>query len=195
RNRLLLARLFTRPFNLLVLDEPTNDLDVETLELLESLLVDFEGTLLLVSHDRAFLDNVVSSTLVMEGGGRVGEYAGGYDDWLLQRRPSAEESEAAKASREAKKPDRRAEKKAAAADTAKPRKLSYRERQDLETLPARIEALETRQTELHATLSDPELYRSNDGEAVVRLNDELTEVGKDLEAAYERWAELEALAE
>ncbi len=193
RNRLLLARLFARSFNLLVMDEPTNDLDVETLELLESLLVSFEGTLLLVSHDRAFLDNVVTSTLVMEGGGRVGEYAGGYSDWLQQRpqpapkpraQPKAAEKKAAKSegAKSGRKPPR--------AD--RPRKLSYREKQDLEALPAQIEALETEQAGLHARLADPETYR-RDGDAVASHQRRLAELEEELRVAYERWETLEAL--
>ncbi|MEM6795404.1 MAG: ATP-binding cassette domain-containing protein [Acidobacteriota bacterium] len=190
RNRLLLARLFTRSFNLLVMDEPTNDLDVETLELLESLLVEFEGTLLLVSHDRAFLDNVVTSTLVMEGGGRVGEYAGGYEDWLLQR-PQPE------APPKPKKKAAPAKPAAAASESpgdAKPRKLSYREKKDLEALPARIEALEEEQGALHERLADPEIYRRDGGGEVQEAQARLAAVDSELETAYERWAELEEAA-
>ena len=132
RNRLLLARLFTRSFNLLVLDEPTNDLDIETLDLLEELLLEFSGTLLLVSHDRAFLDNVVTSTLVFEGGGRVGEYAGGYTDWVRQRKPVAAPSAA-------KKPTPPPTPTPA---KQKPRKLSMKESAELAALPDRIDALE-----------------------------------------------------
>ena len=188
RNRLLLARLFTRSFNFLVMDEPTNDLDVETLELLESLLVEFKGTLLLVSHDRAFLDNVVSSTLVMEGGGRVGEYAGGYSDWLTQRPQST--SPAAQ-----KKAQKKAAKKAAPAPKQdKPRKLTYREKQDLEALPGRIEKLEEEQTELHGQLADPEIYKQDGGAAVAEKRARLSELEAELETAYERWSELEEIA-
>ena len=185
RNRLLLARLFTRSFNLLVMDEPTNDLDVETLELLEERLQQYEGTLLLVSHDRELLNNVVTSTLVMAGGGKVEEYAGGYDDWLLQR-PEAEPS-APKKSKPAKpkEPRRR----------TGPRKLSYREKQDLEQLPATIEALESEQSELHATLADPEVYRRGDGTEIARAKERLAEVETQLEGAYERWEELESRAD
>src|SRR4029079_9259723 len=143
RNRLLLARLFTRSFNLLVMDEPTHDLDAETLELLESLLVEFTGTLLLVSHDRAFLDEVVTSTLVMEGDGRVGEYVGGYEDW---RRRTAGGARPAKPSRPA---HRRVERPPPV------RKLTLKERHEFEQLPARIEALEAEQSALHLSLADP----------------------------------------
>ncbi|NNG11687.1 MAG: ATP-binding cassette domain-containing protein, partial [Halobacteria archaeon] len=134
RNRLLLARLFAQPANLLILDEPTNDLDVETLELLEELLMDYQGTLLLVSHDRAFLDNVVTSTLVFEGEGRIREYVGGYSDWLRQRK-SAKEPAAAK-------PARRLAPARAEPPAGKPCKLSYKDQRELDTLPAKIEALE-----------------------------------------------------
>ncbi|MEM8930149.1 MAG: ATP-binding cassette domain-containing protein, partial [Acidobacteriota bacterium] len=183
RNRLLLARLFTRPFNLLVMDEPTNDLDVETLELLEARLVDLDATLLLVSHDREFLDRVVSSTLVMEGGGRVGDYAGGYSDWL-QQRPEPASTRPAKAKTE--KPAPRQKPK-----SDKPKKLSYKEKQDLEALPGRIEALETEQSEIHALLADPETYKAGDGGVVAEAQSRLKEVEAELETAYERWAELE----
>ncbi len=184
RNRLLLARLFTRPANLLVLDEPTNDLDLETLELLEQLLVEFSGTLLLVSHDRAFLDNVVTSTLVLESGGRVGEYVGGYADWLRQRReelPLELEKEA----------------RAAAPQTAKakPRRLSYKEKQELGTLPKRIEELESEVAALHARMSDPAFYVGGGGDEVAIAADRLEELEKALERAYSRWGELEAVAE
>ncbi|MEO8226416.1 MAG: ATP-binding cassette domain-containing protein, partial [Gemmatimonadota bacterium] len=179
RNRLLLARLFTRSFNLLVMDEPTNDLDAETLELLEGLLVEFTGTLLLVSHDRAFLDDVVTSTLVLEGEGLVGEYVGGYEDWRRQA--------AARQAREAKP---------ARADTSRPRataasarrKLSYRDRQELELLPSRIEALENEQKSLHASLADPALYR--DGSSVVSARSRLAAVERELAEAFVRWESL-----
>ena len=179
RNRLLLARLFTRSFNLLVMDEPTNDLDAETLDLLESLLVEFTGTLLLVSHDRAFLDEVVTSTLVMEGEGRVGEYVGGYEDW--RRQTAGRQLRAGKPARA--EPPR-------AQPAAGRKKLSYRDRQDLEALPGRIEALETEQRTLHASLADPALYK--DGARIVRVRARLAEVERELAAAFERW---EALSE
>jgi ATP-binding cassette subfamily F protein uup len=179
RNRLLLARLFTRSFNLLVMDEPTNDLDAETLDLLESLLVEFTGTLLLVSHDRAFLDEVVTSTLVMEGEGRVGEYVGGYEDW--RRQTAGRQLRAGKPARA--EPPR-------AQPAAGRKKLSYRDRQDLEALPGRIEALETEQRTLHASLADPALYK--DGARIVGVRARLAEVERELAAAFERW---EALSE
>ena len=149
RNRLLLARLFTRPANLLVLDEPTNDLDLETLELLEAQLAEWSGTLLLVSHDRAFLDNVVTSTFGFEGGGRVQEYLGGYVDWLRQHPPLAE-TRATPRSNPIERPSRA---------TTAPTKLSYREQRELAELPSRIEALEAEQRALAATIADPEFYR------------------------------------
>jgi ATP-binding cassette subfamily F protein uup len=188
RNRLLLARLFTRPANLLVLDEPTNDLDAETLELLEDLLIGFEGTLLLVSHDRELLDNVVTSTLVLEGEGRVGDYVGGWSDWLRQRPappPAAAPAVAAKAKAAAAKPAI----KARAALSAK--KLSYKEQRDLEQLPARIEQLETEQAELQQRLADPDLYRSG-GSEVSAVQGRLDEIEIELGRDYERWEELEA---
>ncbi|MCA9055853.1 MAG: ATP-binding cassette domain-containing protein, partial [Planctomycetaceae bacterium] len=150
RNRLLLARIFTRPANVLVLDEPTNDLDTETLQLLEELLVQFAGTVLLVSHDRAFLNNVVTSTLVLEGAGRVKEYAGGYDDWLRQRpdpHPSRDSgADAASSTRSTAT----AEVNTSPAAAGRPRKLSYREQQELDKLPALIESLEAEQAEMHS---------------------------------------------
>ncbi len=190
RNRLLLARLFTRSFNLLVMDEPTNDLDVETLELLERRLQDYRGTLLLVSHDRELLDNVVTSTLVMAAGGRprpgrVEAYAGGYDDWLRQRPAAApEERQARPAEKPAPEPRPR----------QGPRKLSYREKQDLESLPGTIEELEREQAELHASMADPETYRRGDGAEINRARERLAEIEQQLEAAYERWQELESRA-
>jgi ATP-binding cassette subfamily F protein uup len=181
RNRLLLARLFTRSFNLLVMDEPTNDLDIETLELLEGLLVEYSGTLLLVSHDRAFLDDVVTSTLVLEGDGRVGEYVGGYEDWRRQT--------AGRQPREPK-PVRAEPVKKASAPPAR-RKLSYRDQRELDQLPGRIEALEAEQAALHASLADPALYRG-DPSGVVAARARLEAVEREIGALLERW---EALAE
>ncbi|PLX57334.1 MAG: ABC transporter ATP-binding protein [Chromatiales bacterium] len=185
RNRLLLARLFTRPANLLVLDEPTNDLDVETLELLEELVADFDGTILLVSHDRAFLDNVVTSTLVFEGNATVTEYVGGYSDWLRQRGP-------APAARGRTKPA--AEPRGAApraGGTAKPPKLSYKENRELEMLPARIEALETEQANLQRATSDADFYQQ-DRDAIKIALGRLEELAAELELAYARWEYLDA---
>ena len=179
RNRLLLARLFTRPSNVLVLDEPTNDLDMETLELLEELLAGYRGTVLLVSHDREFLNNVATSTLVFEGGGKITAYAGGYDDWLAQR-PAPE---AAAPKKEKKpQPDRNR--------NARPRKLSFKEKKELAALPARIEALEAEQANLHARMADPEFYREA-GEAVAETTRRIDALEAELEAAYARWEALE----
>jgi len=184
RNRLLLARLFTRPANLLVMDEPTNDLDVETLELLEELLVEFQGTLLLVSHDRAFLDNVVTSTLVFEGDGRIGEYVGGYSDWQARKA----QSESAATVRVTSKPEPASAAKAERA--AGPRKLSYKDQRELDALPGRIEELEARQSDLQARIAEPAFYKQ-EGDAIAVTLGELERVNQELEAAYERWAELE----
>ncbi len=188
RNRLLLAKLFTKPANLLVLDEPTNDLDVETLELLESLLVDYQATLLLVSHDRTFLNNVVTSVLAFEGEGRVSEYIGGYDDWVRQR-PKLETSE-----RQSKN-DKRAEDNlpkpdAAASEKIAVRKLSYKDKRELEMLPGRIEELEARQQALHDLMGQPTFYQQ-EGEGISAAQDELRQLEKEISIAYERWAELD----
>jgi ATP-binding cassette subfamily F protein uup len=186
RNRLLLARLFTRPSNVLVLDEPTNDLDMETLELLEELLGGYAGTVLLVSHDREFLNNVVTSTLVFEDGGTVTAYAGGYDDWLVQR--PKPETAAPKNKKEKKaEPEERVRK-------ARPRKLSFKEKTELAALPARIEALEAEQAELHQRMADPEFYKEA-GNAVAETTQRLEKMEAELEAAYGRWEELEAVVE
>jgi ATP-binding cassette subfamily F protein uup len=189
RNRLLLARLFTRTFNLLVLDEPTNDLDIETLDLLEALLLEFAGTLLVVSHDRAFLDNVVTSTLVFEGGGRVGEYVGGYSDWVRQRKDlaAAPVATAAASKRNADPPAAKRD-----ASRAKPRKLSFRESTELAALPDRIDALEQERTRLHVSLADPVLLR--DATALAAARTRLTQVEQESAAAIVRWEELETIA-
>jgi ATP-binding cassette subfamily F protein uup len=189
RNRLLLARLFTRTFNLLVLDEPTNDLDIETLDLLEALLLEFAGTLLVVSHDRAFLDNVVTSTLVFEGGGRVGEYVGGYSDWVRQRKDLAAAPVATPAVSK-----RNADPPAAKRDAsrAKPRKLSFRESTELAALPDRIDALEQERTRLHVSLADPVLLR--DATALAAARTRLTQVERESATAILRWEELETIA-
>jgi ATP-binding cassette subfamily F protein uup len=183
RNRLLLARLFVKPANILVLDEPTNDLDAETLELLENLLVEFEGTILLVSHDREFLDSVVTSTFVFEGDGRVAEYVGGYADWLAQRTSAAKAAVAASAA--GPKPE------AGPRPQAK-RKLLNRERAELAALPVRIEELETEQAELAAKLADPLFYQREPGGAAA-VKARLDEIEREHAAAFDRWAELEAL--
>ncbi len=186
RNRLLLAKLFTQPSNVLVLDEPTNDLDIETLDLLEELLSDYPGTVLLVSHDRAFINDVVTSTLVLEGDGRVSEYVGGYDDWLLQSRRKSEASAA---------PIRAEEKKAAPSPSKeKTRKLTFKEQKELETLPKRIEELDAEQQQIIATMGDPAFYRES-GNKVAETKARLATVEKELAGAYKRWNELETLVE
>jgi ATP-binding cassette subfamily F protein uup len=182
RNRLLLAQLFTRPSNVLVLDEPTNDLDAETLELLEESLLEYQGTVLLVSHDRAFLNNVVTSTLVLEGNGRVAEYVGGYDDWLRQRQPPASAKSARVADKEAR----------AQPPPERPRRLNYQERRELEALPARIEALEAEQSQLFQRLSDPALYRQ-ESDGIVQVQVQLAAIARQLEETYARWEQLEQL--
>ncbi len=178
RNRLLLARLFTQPCNLLVMDEPTNDLDLETLELLEELLVEFSGTLLLVTHDRTFLTNVVTSTLVLEGDGRVGEYMGGYDEVVRRRTPEAPA-----------KPQKAAAKKPRV-EPEGPRKPTYKERLELKELPARIDALECEERALHEAMADPRFYRQ-DGAEIARQTARLEALEREIAEAYRRWEELE----
>ncbi|MDQ3070871.1 MAG: ATP-binding cassette domain-containing protein [Acidobacteriota bacterium] len=201
RSRLLLARLFTRPANVLILDEPTNDLDIETLEMLEARLAEFAGTVLIVTHDRAFLDNVVTSTLVFEGDGGIGEYVGGYDDWLRQCAAAVAASKPAPVVRPASgaRPVKvRDEKPAKARELApaKPapvskKKLSFNEKREIESLPARIEALEAEERALHARAASPEFYR----EGAATIHEVLTrtaQVTRAREQAYARWVELDA---
>jgi len=184
RNRLLLAKLFTRPSNVLVLDEPTNDLDIETLDLLEELLMDYPGTVLLVSHDRAFINDVVTSTLVFEGDGRVNEYVGGYDDWLRQQQQKREVPAV---------PARTEEQKVVPGpQKEKPRKLSFKEQKELETLPQRIEELDAEQQRIIMTMADPAFYRES-GNKVADTKARLDAVEKELAEVYKRWNELEAL--
>ncbi len=185
RNRLLLARLFARPANVLVLDEPTNDLDLETLELLEDLLLAFEGTLLLVSHDRELLNNVVDGTLAMEPGGAVGEYAGGYDDWVRQR--------PAQSAAPTQKTPTLTTSRPREAPGLRPAKLSYKERQELDALPALLEALEAEQEALYAAMADANTYQGG-GNEVVRATARLSEIEQRLAAMYARWEELESKA-
>jgi ATP-binding cassette subfamily F protein uup len=189
RNRLLLAKIFTQAANMMVLDEPTNDLDVDTLELLEELLAEFEGTLLLVSHDRSFLDNVVTSTLVFEGDGKFGEYAGGYDDWERYQRQIPEP--AAEPQKGASTP--RAQTRRALKQDGGPRKLTYKEQRELDGLPARIEALESEQTELHAEMGSADFYRQA-SEKITATLERLESIRRELEDAYQRWQELESVA-
>ena len=184
RNRLLLAKLFTKPSNVLVLDEPTNDLDIETLDLLEELLMDYSGTVLLVSHDRAFINNVVTSTLVLAGDGTVSEYVGGYDDWQRQSRQRTDAPVVAARSEDKKEPARPA--------SAKQRKLTFKEQKELDELPKRIEELEVELQKLHATMADPAFYRES-GNKVASTTTRLENAEKELAAVYKRWEELEAL--
>lgn len=189
RNRLLLARLFSKPANLLVMDEPTNDLDVETLELLESLLVEFTGTILLVSHDRTFLDNVVSSTLVFEPGGQISEYVGGFDDWLRQGGAiSALVAEAPSAKKEPKKETKEATPVAAPAK----KKLSYKLQRELDALPGEIEALEEELAGLETKTAEPDFYQQDQATVESVLN-RLTELNTQIEAKMERWEELDSM--
>ena len=185
RNRLMLAKLFARPANLLVLDEPTNDLDAETLELLEELLVEYQGTLLLVSHDRVFLNNVVTSTIVFEADGRVIEYAGGYDDWLIQK------SKIKKPPSPQKNDDKKIRPKPV---PHKPVKLGYMQKRELKDLPQKIDTLESRQKELYEAMSDPQFYQKDKAE-IARVKANLDRVENDIETAYLRWQELENMAE
>ncbi len=184
KNRVMLAKLFTRPANMLVLDEPTNDLDVETLEILEDLLVQFEGTVLLVSHDRTFLDNVVTSTFVFEGQGQVNEYVGGYTDWLHQRKASQPEKNAL--------PTQPIEKNAKTQTRKK--KLSYKQQQQLDSLPETINTLETQQSELNDQISAPEFY-SDDQQHISTILEQAKQIEQKLAHAYALWEELETLQE
>ena len=195
RNRLLLARLFARPANLLVLDEPTNDLDIETLELLEDQLMAYRGTLLLVSHDRTFLNNLVTATLALDGSGRVREYVGGYDDWQSQSRDEAGEEGKGKPRKPAEAPKTRPD-----AAEAGPRKPSYKEqraledqKRELDELPARIQALESEQHQLVADMAAPAFYQQEAGE-IARAAARLQELENELAQAYARWEELEQAA-
>ena len=205
RNRLLLAKLFMLPSNVLVLDEPTNDLDAETLELLEDRLLDYSGTILMVSHDRAFLNNVVTSTIVFEGNGRLQEYVGGYDDWLRQRQtpgrvtrptrlgdwgsvsgslaPSRVSGQTPRTGKKDKPPQEK-------------QKLSFKETRELEALPQTIEALEEEKERLITTLNSPAFYvnANRDGVEISKSSNRLEALEAELNEAYARWDELENLA-
>ena len=181
RNRLLLARLFAMPANLLILDEPTNDLDIETLEILEDLLLDYEGTLLLVSHDRAFLNNIVTSTLILDGSGDVKEFIGGYEDWQKQL-------DASPASKPTPKPAQPTQTESK--PEVKSRKLSYNEKRELEELPKRIEALEEEQRQLTLKLEAPSFYQQ-EGAIITQAVERLEQIHKELAQVYERWGELD----
>jgi len=191
RARLLLAKLFLQPGNLLVMDEPTNDLDIETLELLEEQLLNYTGTLLLVSHDRAFLDNVVTSTFVLEGEGRVGIYPGGYADWLRQRPapadfrpPSGETGRTATSARCSARGE------SGPTATSAPRRLSFKEQRERQELPARIEALEAEIAALHAVLCDVAVHQ-RDPDALAAAKRRLPEAETELETAFARWVDIE----
>ncbi len=195
RNRLMLARMFARPANLLVMDEPTNDLDIESLEILEDLLLDYTGTLLLVSHDRAFLNNLVTSTLVLDGLGQVSEYIGGYDDW--QRQSQAEIAEKPEEKEKLRKPTALQVEDQAANDI--PRKLSYKEqraheaqKRELTELPQLIENLEKEQHQLSTAMTDPIFYQRGSAE-IARDATRLRELEDELSRVYQRWEELENL--
>jgi ATP-binding cassette subfamily F protein uup len=222
RNRLLLARLFARPSNLLIMDEPTNDLDADTLELLEEMVANYAGTLLLVSHDRAFLDNVVTSTLVFEGAGQLNEYVGGYSDWLKQRsagganrlptmRPKPATAPAATTASalppSASSAPAPASSPASASASAPPpavsarvravavkgRRLSYKEQRELEAMPSKIQRLEAEQHELNEAVADPNLFKQEPAEAAAALQ-RLQSLASELEGAYSRWDALESQA-
>ena len=194
RNRLLLARLFTKPANVLVLDEPTNDLDLESLELLEAQLAEFPGTLLLVSHDRQFLDNAVTSTLVLEGGGRVREYVGGYQDWLRQRDAArADAAEQLSVSQARPRPPAAAVQAAAPDSRREPplrRRLTFNEQREFAALPGRIDALEAEVRELNERIAGPEFYRDGAAE-ITRTLARAEEARRELDEAYARWIDLE----
>ncbi|MEW5973730.1 MAG: ATP-binding cassette domain-containing protein [Pseudomonadota bacterium] len=196
RNRLLLARLLAKPANLLVLDEPTNDLDLETLEVLEQALLEYDGTLLVVSHDRVFLDNVVTSLLAFEGEGKIREVVGGHADWIMIR--EQEESANTRQDRAGQKTEHPAaspklEAQAPAPIVAKPRvKLSFKDQRELDLLPGQIDALEAEQAELTAQSSDPAFYQG-DQAAIKTALDRLIQIAEELEAAYARWAELDEM--
>jgi ABC transport system ATP-binding/permease protein len=188
RNRLLLARLFTRPANLVVLDEPTNDLDLETLELLEAQLVEWPGTLLLVSHDRVFLDNVVTSTFVFEGDGRIETYVGGYEDWLRQRKlPEAGPSPASSRPSPSEPANR------APGPSSSPKKLSYMERREFDALPAKIDALETEHRTLVDTIADPAFYKQP-AAAITAALERSAAIERELAGLYARWDALDSRA-
>jgi ATP-binding cassette subfamily F protein uup len=172
----MLARLFTKPFNLLIMDEPTNDLDIETVELLEELLLEYEGTLITVSHDREFLNNVVTSSIVFDSDGSVREYAGGYDDWLLQR-PAAVKENREKKTRPEKKPSEKI-------------KMTFKEKRELESIPDLIAEKEQKKEELVAIISDPEFFKKNAHKSV-EVNREIESINSELELLFERWMELE----
>ncbi|PXF63458.1 ATP-binding cassette ATPase Uup [Kangiella spongicola] len=186
RNRLLLAKILAKPANLLILDEPTNDLDIETLELLEDMLENYTGTMLLVSHDRDFINNVVTSSIVFEGDGQVNEYVGGYDDWLRQRKAKEPKKSATQSSDKAKQTSEKTRRKTA--------KLSYKDQRELDQLPAKIAELEQKIEQVQNTMAEPDFYQQ-DHEKVASVSAELDSYESGLEQLFERWEELEAMKE
>lgn len=185
RNRLLLAKLFTKPSNVLVLDEPTNDLDMETLELLESLLVNYAGTVLLVSHDRTFLNNVATSMIVFEGEGHLQEYVGGYDDWLTQTADRNQDQPSQQI------PDR--SKPRPARTGCRPPKLNFNQKRELASLPEQIDILEQEKASIEARLASPSAIDASDPSEFTRVSDRLTGISDELESMYERWVELSSV--
>ncbi len=190
RNRLLLARLFTRPANVLVLDEPTNDLDVETLELLEYTVLQFEGTVLMVSHDREFIDNIATSTIVLDGNGGLSEYVGGYSDYLNQSGSAGTTDSSKSKSTASKSKNKKTGGGQPEIADGKQRKLSYQLQRELNSLPDKIDKLEAKKTQLEAQLADPDLY-SNQSTALNELQESYTKLEKEISTAYARWDELE----
>lgn len=193
RNRLMLAKLFTRPANVLVMDEPTNDLDIETLELLEELLLDFTGTLLLVSHDRSFVNHIVTSTIAFEGNGVIEEYIGGYDEWIAQRKSQPTNTLTTYSKPKAESSTYDSKKSTQNSDIVKPenkKKLSYKEQLELEKLPQQIEQHETAIEKLHAQISSSDFYQQSQ-DKINKTQDQLTKNEQELETFYERWEELE----
>jgi ATP-binding cassette subfamily F protein uup len=176
RNRLLLAKLFLQPSNMLVLDEPTNDLDIDTLDLLEELLINFQGTVILVSHDRAFINNVVTSTLAFEGNGAINHYVGGYNDWLRQRNRPQKSAKKAQKAQPKNKPSAQ--------------KLSYKDQRELDSLPDRIELLESEITQLNDKICQPDFYKGERSE-VEKIEKTLAALQQQLADCYKRWEILE----
>jgi ATP-binding cassette subfamily F protein uup len=196
RNRLLLARLFARPANVLVLDEPTNDLDIDTLDLLEQLLQDYKGTVFLVSHDRYFLDNVVTSIIAYEGDGMWREYEGGYEDWKIQKARSEQIQAATNSAKPASKTEVKAQPVAPATKPSKSgvQKLNGKERQELESLPVLIEELEVEQADIGIAMSNPDLYK-NEPELAASMQVRLSEITAQLEQKLQRWEQLVSRSE
>ena len=190
RNRLLLAKLFSKPSNVLVLDEPTNDLDIETLELLEELVMEYKGTVLVVSHDREFVNNVVSSTLVFEGDAQVNEYVGGYDDWLKYSASVAKQSLADKLDKQSASKAAVEKSNKSSADQSKAKKLSYKDQRELDALPGQIETFEEEVESLQQLMSASDFYK-RDKEDVKKIQQQLLESQEKLTHCYTRWEELE----